>query len=81
MKNARHPQMQMTSAPNSLNSTTAQNLSKYQAKVLNRAATAATCAGYNVEIQTGRVFIVSPYGLKKAFSTLDDATKYLGGLV
>jgi hypothetical protein len=82
MKNARHPQMQMTSALNSLNSnSTAQNLSKYAQKVLQRAVAGAAGAGFNVEIQTGRVFIVSPYGLKKAFSTVDDAAKYLGGLV
>jgi hypothetical protein len=71
----------MTSAPNSLNSTTAQNLSKYAHKILKRSAISAAEAGFSVSTHHGQVFVISQYGLKKAFSTLDDATKYLGGLV
>jgi hypothetical protein len=72
----------MTSAPNSLYSNTAaQNLSKYARKVLQRTLVGASTVGYSVAVQSGQVFVVSPYGLRKAFSTVEAATKYLGGLL
>jgi hypothetical protein len=80
MKNARHPQMQMTSAPNGLDSTTAQNLSKYQSKLLARTAEAVSLAGYSVMAQNGQFYVLNSWGLRKAFSSMDAARIYLGGL-
>jgi ribulose-5-phosphate 4-epimerase/fuculose-1-phosphate aldolase len=59
----------------------AQNLSKYARKVLQRTVVGASTAGYSVAVQSGQIFVVSPYGLKKAFSTVEAATKYLGGML
>jgi hypothetical protein len=80
MKNARHPQMQMTSALGSLNSnSTAQNLSRYAHKKIEQACLELSESGYTIEIGSAGPVLVSPYGLRKQVQSLREAVDFVGG--
>lgn len=81
MKNARLATNDKPSAPNSLDFTTAQNLSKYSRKVLSRTMADASTAGFSVTTHHGQVFVISQYGLQKAFANVEAAQQWLGGAV
>ena len=80
MKNARHPQMQMTSALNSADFTSAQNLSKYAKKVMSRTMTNAVEQGFTLETKAGQVFLRNRYGMQKAFDSVEAVSRFMGGV-
>ena len=79
-KPATHSKMTGSQTHSHDSTATAQNLSKYARKVLHRTMVGVSTAGYSVAVQSGQIFVVSPYGMQKACSTVAEAIEYLGGL-
>ena len=60
---------------------TAQNLSKYQSKVLARTQQAGAELGFTMSVEAGRIFVISQYGLKRQVPSVVAAARYIGGLL